>query len=138
MEVAPLPVKKAAVSARKKKEGLPSSELTSKETLSFVKEKGQKDSEQPEQTKKPRIRESQEVIGKNVVKYLGVGVTRLQIRPGKKGDRCLYCQLPYHEMDQGKPEDQWVQCKACKFPSHKHCMQNLIKCPCGAQAPKNK
>ncbi len=136
-DLAPLPQRAETNRGKKRKAGPPNSELTSDQSMSFVKDSEAREKLQKLQHKKPRIKTTQEIIGKQTKVYLGMGPTKLLVRKGKEGQRCLYCQLPYSKFDM-EHEDKWVDCKSCNFPSHKSCMEHLLKCPCGAAAPRNK
>ncbi len=138
-ELAPLPKKPKPSNKKAKKEQIPNSELTHKDSLAYVRQQTiKKSQEKKEAEKKPRISTTQEIIGKERKLYLGAGPTKVLIRKGKDKDRCLYCQMLFNKFDAGTEADQWVNCKSCKFPLHKKCMEHLLKCPCGAAAPRNK
>jgi hypothetical protein len=85
----------------------------------------------------PRVKRSEEHIGKEVIEYLGIGVTKLKVVQGQEGFICLVCARPYHENDKGE-ENKWVMCRSCCKYSHVLCMENRATCHCGAQGPKNK
>jgi hypothetical protein len=142
-KISPLP--KRNTSSRRTRGGEVVMDLTGEENLSKAKVKKEKAAEkaakeEPKKVKEktPRIKTSVEHIGKEKTEYLGIGPTKLVIHPGKEGLMCLYCKKPYHSFDEGKQVDKWVTCKSCKKSNHKTCMENAIKCKCGAQAPKNR
>ena len=67
--------------------------------------------------------------------FLGVGPTKLQVRMGLPGYRCLFCRKVF-DQEAGGLGDQWVQCKSCNHEQHRACMEKARKCPCGAMALK--